>query len=148
MHDPDALTRLRWRLLAWGIGAVILLPVLYVGALGPLTWWDYWHSHDPAWFEKYYHSLKPLRGSPQVDEIFVDYESWWLGRTPPRSWRRGPFAERVEALRKDLRKVEQDLINRPQRPDDPHFDKREMLQESLQWQLQRAEWELRVFDGK
>jgi hypothetical protein len=32
MHDPEAPPRLRWRLLAWGIAAILLAPVLYVAA--------------------------------------------------------------------------------------------------------------------
>ena len=99
MHDPDAPPRLRWRLLAWGVGAVILLPVLYVAAAGPMAWRVSHHYFDPPWYKDYERSLKPLYQSPQFASMMRAYCRWWEKVPPPRSWERMKIEEEIQYLK-------------------------------------------------
>ena len=105
MHGPDERPRFRWRMLLWPILAAILLPVLYVAALGPLSWWAMTHFHALKWFPDYYDSLIPLRRHPQIADVLFRYERWWDRLPAPRSWQEQYLMDQLADHRAKLEKM-------------------------------------------
>jgi hypothetical protein len=108
MHDPEERPRFRWRMLAWGIGVLILVPVLYVAASGPLTWWRSHQYRPPPWYAEYQQSLKPLDRFAEFKSMMRRYRSWWVRLPAPRSWERQRLVDQLAHRRKvveDLRAV-------------------------------------------
>jgi len=102
MHDPDKRPRLRWRIFAWVGAGLIVLPVLYVMALGPLSWWEKFYGGKSASFDAYYNSLEPLRQNRQMDKWLNGYELWAIALPPSRLRQRAEFVSRIKQLEAEL----------------------------------------------
>jgi hypothetical protein len=105
MHDPEAPPRLRWRLALWGIAVLILTPVLYVAASGPLAWWDVNSYRLSYWRTDYAKSLEPLDRHPQIGSMLNRYRIWWVQRPAPRSWKRQHLADVLAERRTHLARL-------------------------------------------
>ena len=160
MHDSDAPPRLRWRLLAWGSAAAILLPVLYVAMVGPVVWWSQWHYPNPVWFESYYRSLSPLYQSPQINKWLVNYTDWSRARPGLRPWQRERIVQEIANIKRDievtyelerlgekdpyrLARIQDKWVTSPENGKHPSPQEVRMV---YQMQLQAAEQQLRQFD--
>jgi hypothetical protein len=104
--DEDAPHQMRWRLLAWGVAALVLLPVLYVAASGPISWWQENHFHEAGWQTAYWQSLEPLHRSTQIATPLGVYSGWWRGRPAPRAWERAVYVDQIKALTKTIAALE------------------------------------------
>ena len=105
VQPDDAPPRLRWRLLAWLAGALLLLPVLYVAASGPFMWWCRNHYHPPYWADSYLETLNPLIQQPQLNVMFGKYMDWWNEFPAPRSWRRQFYVDMLTDRRGQLERT-------------------------------------------
>jgi len=92
----------RWRMLAWGIAVLVLVPVLYVAMVGPVWWFEVNHNRNRPWIQSYFHTLAPLDQYPQIDSLLGAYRKWWSDLPPPRSWQRERIVEWIEMLKGEL----------------------------------------------
>jgi hypothetical protein len=173
MHDPDERPRLRWRMLGWLAGALLLLPVLYVAASGPLLWWDRNHYRQAAWMSTYERTFEPLSQLPQIGPMLMRYQVWWVGLPAPRFWQRQFQVDRLahcrgllEEARKNIAQTQGQLaVSQPRldaldsRSDLTPEQSREAIQlrseiESLENRMIRyfrpalSEWEQAVHDNE
>jgi len=124
---------MRWRLLAWGIAAAILLPVLYVAMLGPILWFDRNHDRVRPWHQDYYATLRPLYQVPEIDRALARYEDWWGDLPPLRSWQRQRIVDRIAELKEALARAEEriPLVEQHQARLKPLLDRVKELRESV-----------------